>query len=143
MNAPQIGELLSELQSYGLSQESFPEATTWDDFIQNYKGTEDTKLNEFLRLQTRENSISHLHLADILVVPYDKAKEYIDQMTVAKRISILEDVQEYRQYLYSCTDRFGAEGLPREEQLSAHDYQIVMGKIKHLEILQNWLFGIM
>ena len=63
-------------------------------------------------------------------------------MTIAKRISILDELAKYRDFLYDTVGDYGRQGIPLEEQLSANDFRALVGRIKHLEILQNWLYGI-
>lgn len=86
--------------------------------------------------------IEKLTLDDVLKLPFDTAHKYIDQFSMAKRIAILEDLSKYRNHLYEQTGRYGGEGLSKDEQISATDFRLLLGKIKHLEILQNWLYGI-
>lgn len=86
--------------------------------------------------------VQGLSLEDLLKLPFDVAHKYINQFTMDKRIKILSNLSTYRDHLYNQTGRYGGEGLSAAEQISAADFRMLLGKIKHLEILQNWLYGI-
>lgn len=139
-----VSTMFEDLKEKGLLQEEFPESTTLEDYLEATQrlAPEDPELKELaLRWQTSE-LIEGITLQDIVNTNFTNSKQTIDQMPLAKRIELLEELHKYRDYLYECASRYGAEGLPREEQLSASDFRIVLGRIKHLEIVQNWLYGV-
>lgn len=137
-------ELIKDLQSKGLSQETFYEAMSWDEFVKEQaRLVEDDKaLKALLILKKEEESVAEVSLEQVLTSPFQTAKDTIDKMTLAKRIEMLDDLDKYRDYLYEQVNRYGAQGLSKDEQLKASEFRVIMGRIKHMEIIQNWLFGI-
>lgn len=137
-------ELIKDLQSKGLSQETFYEAMSWDEFVKEQaRLVEDDKaLKALLILKKEEESVAEVSLEQVLTSSFQTAKGTIDKMTLAKRIEMLDDLDKYRDYLYEQVNRYGAQGLSKDEQLKASEFRVIMGRIKHMEIIQNWLFGI-
>lgn len=137
-------ELIKDLQSKGLSQETFYEAMSWDEFVKEQaRLVEDDKvLKALLILKKEEESVAEVSLEQVLTSSFQAAKDTIDKMTLAKRIEMLDDLDKYRDYLYEQVNRYGAQGLSKDEQLKASEFRVIMGRIKHMEIIQNWLFGI-
>ena len=137
-------ELIKDLQSKGLSQETFYEAMSWDEFVKEQaRLVEDDKaLKALLVLKKEEESVAEVSLEQVLTSSFQTAKDTIDKMTLAKRIEMLDDLDKYRDYLYEQVNRYGAQGLSKDEQLKASEFRVIMGRIKHMEIIQNWLFGI-
>ena len=91
----------------------FPEAMSWDDFVQEQAKLvgKDDKLKALLRLKKREDMVEEATLDKVLHLNFMAAKEIIDQMTLVKRIKVLEEAHEYRDYLYGQIGRCGAEGV--------------------------------
>lgn len=137
-------ELIKDLQSKGLSQETFYEAMSWDEFVKEQaRLVEDDKaLKALLILKKEEESVAEVSLEQVLTSSFQTAKDTIDKMTLARRIEMLDDLDKYRDYLYEQVNRYGAQGLSKDEQLKASEFRVIMGRIKHMEIIQNWLFGI-
>lgn len=137
-------ELIKDMQSKGLSQETFYEAMSWDEFVKEQaRLVEDDKaLKALLILKKEEESVAEVSLEQVLTSSFQTAKDTIDKMTLAKRIEMLDDLDKYRDYLYEQVNRYGAQGLNKDEQLKASEFRVIMGRIKHMEIIQNWLFGI-
>lgn len=137
-------ELIKDLQSKGLSQETFYEAMSWDEFVKEQaRLVEDNKaLKALLILKKEEESVAEVSLEQVLTSSFQTAKDTIDKMTLAKRIEMLDDLDKYRDYLYEQVNRYGAQGLSKDEQLKASEFRVIMDRIKHMEIIQNWLFGI-
>lgn len=132
------------MKELGLQQEAFYEKTDWDELVSSISAEEltDKRLKEILRCKRHEEHIDTVTLDGILSSNFAVAKATIDQMTIAKRIKMLEDVYQYRDYLYSYLERYGGEGYSKDEQIGPADFRMILGKIKHVEILQNWLYGI-
>lgn len=141
-----IQEMFTQLGDLGIQQESFHEDMGWDEYIAEtnrlMQADDQGKLKKLLRMKNEEDMVNDVTLESIMRTNFMNAKEVIGKMTIAKRIKILEELDTYKSYLYESLNRFGAEGVPKEEQLSATDFRALLGRIKHLEILQNWLFGI-
>lgn len=139
-----LTDMSTDKQFAGLQQTVFPEALTWDDYVSelNQVTKDDPKLKQLIRQKKQEDLISNVTLDKIMSSGFTEAKKAIDQMTIAKRIQMLSDVYEYRDYLYTSMSRYGTEGLSKDEQLSDSEFRTLLGRVKHLEILQNWLYGI-
>lgn len=76
----------------------------------------------------------------LCVITFNKAKVVICKMTIQKRISMLKPLQNRLDHLYEGTkgyydSMFGSPVSPKV-------FQQMMGKIKHMEILMSWLYGI-
>lgn len=136
--------LMTDLQGTELQQETFHQDFTWDQYVAELDRCvdDDKKLKQLIRMKGQEDMVNDVSLDKIMSSNFTTAKEIIEQMTIAKRIKMLDEVYTYREYLYENIGRYGMEGLSKEEQLTANEFRILMGRIKHLEILQNWLFGI-
>jgi hypothetical protein len=86
--------------------------------------------------------ISNLTLSDLLKLPFNSAKKAISDFSMAKRITMLNQLEEYKTHIYIQADRYGQEGLTKDEMISAKEFRSLIGKIKHMEIVQNWLYGL-
>lgn len=141
-----VQDMFTKLGALGLQQEMFHEDMGWDEYVQEMSKLQQAddkgKLKELLHMKAEEDMVNEASLEAIMRTNFTNAKEVIDKMTIAKRISILEELDTYKSYLYESLGRFGAPGVPKDEQLSANDFRALLGRIKHLEILQNWLYGI-
>lgn len=137
-------ETFEALQGTELQQEEFPELLEWDDYVAAAKtaAADDRKLQELLRMTKDDQVVTELTLQALLQLSFYKAKEIVDRMSIAKRILMLEELDEYKLYLYDCADQFAMDGVPKEERMTAKEFRAILGRIKHLEIVQNWLFGI-
>lgn len=143
MGFKNVSQMFDELKALGLLQEEFPENTSPEEYWNAFHSKEDDEgLKELLMKQQNEELIRNISLEELVRAPFMEAKNAIDQMTLAKRISILEDLQKYRDFLYEDADRYGKEGLSKDDQLNAAEFRSLVGKIKHLEIIQNWLYGV-
>lgn len=138
-----VTKCFEQCKELGLQQETFHVNMEWDQYVEALdKVADDKELKKLLLLKQNEDLVDNASLDTIMRNNFMSAKGVIDQMTIAKRIKMLEEVKVYREYLYSQVDLYGKEGISRDEQISARDYQLIMGRIKHLEIVQNWLYGI-
>jgi len=76
-------------------------------------------------------------------LPFVQAKDQTERMSAKQRIEYLERLDERCLSLYEKTKLFSAgEGIPRDMQLTHKEFMGILSKIKHCEILQNWLYGI-
>lgn len=103
---------------------------------------EDTEALFQMIEQEDESAITAITLEDLMQMPFDRSKKSIERFSLAKRIQVLSELDTRRSYLYSQASRYGAGNPSDSGPLSAKDWRIIMGKIKHLEILQAWLYGI-
>lgn len=139
-----IRSTFESLKGTELQQESFHENLEWDDFVAEMQklSSDDPALKKLILRKKTEDMIDGLTFDDILTSNFTNAKEAIDQMTISKRIDMLEELHTYRDALYESVGNYGAEGIPRDEQLSPNDFRVLIGRIKHVEILMNMLYGI-
>ena len=139
-----VAHTFESLRGTELQRNDFHENMSFEAYMEEYQkriGTDD-KLKELMRIKETEDMVDSINLETILTTNFMAAKEVIDQMTIAKRIAMLEDLSKYRIQLYDSFSRYGEKGVPRDEQLSAEDFRMLLGRVKHLEIIQNWLYGI-
>lgn len=143
-NRPSMKEIFKSLEGTELQQDKFHEDMTWDEYVRTTAelAEDDKALRELLRMKQEEDMINDVTLQNIMSANFTNAKQTIDKMTIMKRIAILEELDEYKSYLYESAGSWGQPGIPKEEQLSANAFKAILGRIKHLEILQGWLFGI-
>lgn len=139
-----VTAIFESLKGTGLQQEEFHENMSWDSYLEEYQKLidQDDKLKELMLIKKQEEAIEEVTLERILSTNFVDAKAAIDQMTIAKRIQMLDELSKYRDQLYDSFSRYGEPGVPREEQLSSADFRALLGRVKHLEIVQNWLYGI-
>jgi hypothetical protein len=103
---------------------------------------EDTDSLFELLVQEDVIALRDVSLEDLVKMPFTRAQICISKFSLAKRIKVLEDLDKRRSYLYNQAARYG-DGNPKEpNKLSAKDWRTIMGRIKHLEILAAWLYGI-
>lgn len=141
---PSMEEIFHSLEGTGIQQDTFHEDMTWDEYVRaTAKLAEDDKaLKDLLKMKQEEDMVNEATLQSIMSANFTNAKQTIDKMTIMKRIQILEELDEYKSYLYNRAGTWGQPGIPKDEQLSANTFRAILGRIKHLEILQGWLFGI-
>jgi hypothetical protein len=80
-------------------------------------------------------------LADLIKISFDKAKKVTTKMTLTKRIKLLNELDAHLVYLYHETKGYDDQGFGKSKY-GPKEFMKIMGKIKHLEILQTWLYGI-
>lgn len=141
---PSMEEIFHSLEGTGIQQDTFHEDMTWDEYVRaTAKLADDDKaLKDLLKMKQEEDMVNETTLQSIMSANFTNAKQTIDKMSIMKRIQILEELDEYKSYLYNRAGTWGQPGIPKDEQLSANTFRAILGRIKHLEILQGWLFGI-
>lgn len=101
---------------------------------------DDATLKDLLSQCEDTEYIRNLSFDELLKLPFEGAKKAIDSFSMAKRISILNELDERKNFYYNQTGRYC--GVDKEQLISASEFRSLLGKIKHIEILQNWLYGI-
>lgn len=134
-NKYEIQETMSELYNLGLLTnpldiEEFEDALNRDT----------AELRRLLELCDDDDYIGKMKLEDVVKLPFAEAQRTIAKFSMEKRIAILDELTTTRTHYYEQTKRYC--GVDREHLISANDFRSLLGKIKHLEILQNWLYGI-
>jgi hypothetical protein len=71
---------------------------------------------------------------------FDHAHNVINKMSIKKRIQILVQFQKHLDCLYDATKGYTDQMFGKS--MPAKTFRSILGKIKHLEILQAWLYGI-
>lgn len=85
--------------------------------------------------------IEELELEDLIKLSFESAKFAIERVSFKRRLKLLEDVDKFLLSLYKSTEAYGEQSFGQAMQPKI--FEQIMGRIKHLEILQTWLFGIM
>lgn len=79
-------------------------------------------------------------LEQLSKLTFNRAHDVINKMSISKRIKILNDLDYRLVHLYVATKEYNDEGFGKS--MSPKDFIFIMGRIKYLEILQQWLYGI-
>lgn len=140
----EMEKIFHSLEGTELQQDSFHEDMSWDEYVKMTAelSGDDQALKQLLHMKAEEDLVNGVTLQTIMSANFTNAKQVIDKMTIMKRIQILEELDAYKTYLYETADTWGQPGIPLKEQMSAKMFRAILGRIKHLEILQGWLFGI-
>ncbi len=101
----------------------------------------DQELQNILDAECDE-MIMAITLEQLMVMSFDGAKAVIERFSLAKRINTLSELDVHRSYLYSQASRYGDENPLDSDRLTTKDWNIIMSKIKHLEIIQACLYGV-
>lgn len=134
-NKFEIQETMSELYNLGLLAnpldiEEFEDALNRDT----------AELRRLLEQCEDDDYIGKMTLSDLVKLPFDEAQRTVAKFSMEKRIAILDELTTTRNHYYEQTKRYC--GVSKDQLISANDFRSLLGKIKHLEILQNWLYGI-
>lgn len=131
----EVKQVLSALTSLGLVQDDIyndPDLAEWLSSSQD----------ELEGLwQDSSEYIEKLTVDELLKMPFVNAQKAIKQFTIKKRIDFLDEITIIRTHYYNQLARYG-EGNSKDEQISAKEFRSLLGKVKHIEIVQNWLYGI-
>lgn len=111
----------------------------YGDYVAGLKESE-KELLAILDLRGVDKLVETINYEQLTKLTFDKAKSLIQKFSVAKRIKVLQDLDKHRVYLYDCTKAYNDQMFGKS--MPVKDFMKIMGKIKHIEILQNWLFGI-
>lgn len=98
------------------------------------------ELTRLLELVDNDDYVKNMKFDELVKLPFTEAQKTIERMDMAKRIAMLDELTTLRKFYYEETKRYC--GVSKDELLSASEFRSLLGKIKHLEILQNWLYGI-
>lgn len=137
MTETKTRDIWQELRDLGLIDANFEadnELTEW------LTGSQD-QLEVLINTTIDSDYIENLTFDALIKMPYDTARKTIENFSMKKRIEILDIANARRDHYYSVMNTYG-EGIPKDEQLSATEFRSLLSKIKHIEILQNWLYGI-
>jgi hypothetical protein len=90
--------------------------------------------------QRVEEYAQYITFDDLSKLTFDKAKKVIQHISLAQRIDYLGKLDKKLLYLYESTKGYNGQGFGKS--MPVKDFMHVMGCIKHLEIIQTWLYGI-
>ena len=129
--------------SSGLMDEKFFENNISEEEFNELLEMDDAEL---IHLQVIERSnmseyLENITFDQLLKLPFNEAQKAISFFSMEKRIKMLDELTTRKSHYYNQTAKFG-EGIPKDEQLSPEAFRSLLGKIKHVEIVQNWLYGI-
>ena len=129
--------------SSGLMDEKFFENNISEEEFNELLEMDDAEL---IHLQVIERSnmseyLENITFDELLKLPFKETQKAISFFSMEKRIKMLDELTTRKSHYYNQTAKFG-EGIPKDEQLSPEAFRSLLGKIKHVEIVQNWLYGI-
>lgn len=105
--------------------------------------SEDTDILFQLIQKDDQGTLQDIRTEDVLRMPFERAKQCIQKFALSTRIRVLKDLDARRTYLYDQASEYGEKRATDDPNyVSPDDWRLIMGKIKHLEILQAWLYGI-
>lgn len=139
----EIQNIWKQVVSSGLMDEKFFESNISEEEFNELLEMDDAELIHLQNLDDKDMStyIEKMTLDDLLKLPFTEAQKAVEVFSMEKRIKMLNTLTERKLYYYEQTARFG-EGVPKDEQLSPEMFRSLISKIKHIEIVQNWLYGI-
>ncbi len=139
----EIQNIWKQVISSGLMDEKFFENNVSEEEFNALLEMDDAELIHLQDIGDKDMSIyiEKMTLDDLLKLPFTEAQKAVESFSMEKRIKILDELSQRRLHYYDQTTRFG-EGVPKEEQLSPEMFRSLISKIKHIEIVQNWLYGI-
>lgn len=132
-----IHDIFSQIIDSGLS-----DTFTADELKEYNQYLESTskEVADLFSISDSPEYIQNLKLDELIKLPFEKAHKIIKILPMARRLSVLEELDTYRLYLYEQTARY--QGVSQDLMITPAEFQRLLGKIKHLEIMQAWLFGI-
>lgn len=134
---PELKQLWNNIYHMGLWDENTNiDYDTFNALIDN----DDAKLKDLLNQCEDSEYIQKLTFDELLKLSFDGAKKAVDSFSMEKRIAMLNEMDTRKNYYYEQTSRFC--GVSKKEEISASEFRSLLGKIKHIEILQNWLYGL-
>ena len=139
----EIQNIWKQVVSLGLMDEKFFENNVSEEEFNTLLEMDDAELIHLQDIGDKDMSIyiEEMTLDDLLKLPFTEAQKAVESFSMEKRIKILDELSQRRLHYYDQAARFG-EGVPKEEQLSPEMFRSLISKIKHIEIVQNWLYGI-
>ena len=139
----EIQNIWKQVISSGLMDEKFFENNVSEEEFNALLEMDDAELIHLQDIGDKDMSIyiEKMTLDDLLKIKFTEEQKDVESFSMEKRIKILDELSQRRLHYYDQTTRFG-EGVPKEEQLSPEMFRSLISKIKHIEIVQNWLYGI-
>ena len=134
-NKFEIQSTMEQLDKLGLLKEDL-DVKEFEDAL----ARDTAELTQLLELVDDNDYVKNMKFDELVKLPFEEAQKTIERMEMAKRIAMLDELTTLRKFYYEETKRYC--GVSKDELISASEFRSLLGKIKHLEILQNWLYGI-
>lgn len=134
-NKFEIQSTMEQLDKIGLLKEAL-DVEEFEDAL----ARDTAELTRLLELVDNDDYVKNMKFDELVKLPFMEAQKTIERMDMAKRIAMLDELTTLRKFYYEETKRYC--GVSKDELISASEFRSLLGKIKHLEILQNWLYGI-
>lgn len=134
-NKFEIQSTMDQLDKLGLLKEDLDVEEFEDNLARDT-----AELTRLLELVGDDDYVKSMKFDELVKLPFTEAQKTIERMDMAKRIAMLDNLTTLRKFYYEETRRYC--GVSKDELISASEFRSLLGKIKHLEILQNWLYGI-
>lgn len=134
-NKFEIQSTMEQLDKIGLLKEAL-DVKEFEDAL----ARDTAELTRLLELVDNDDYVKNMKFDELVKLPFAEAQKIIERMDMAKRIAMLDELTTLRKFYYEETKRYC--GVSKDELISASEFRSLLGKIKHLEILQNWLYGI-
>jgi hypothetical protein len=110
------------------------------DYENQFLKESEAELTLILNLKDPKGIAGKVTFDQLIKMTFNKAHEVIQRMDLKKRITILEQLRVHIEHLYEAVKGYNDKGFGKS--LSPQVFYSLMGKIKHFEIIQNWLYGI-
>ena len=133
----EVKDIFADLMQLGLVTEDLSD----DPDLLEWMQSDQQELTNFWTIT--EDNEKTVTAETLIKMPFNQALDTTKVLSMKNRLDILEEVSKLRNHYYNFLGVYGAEGISKEEQISPEDFRSILGKIKHLEIVQNWLYGIM
>lgn len=139
----EIQNIWKQCISSGLMDEKFFEDNISEEEFNELLGMDDAELIHLQLIEGGNMSvyIEKMTFDELLKLPFTEAQKAVTSFSMEKRIKMLDELTTRRTYYYNQMTKYG-EGISKDEQLSPEAFRALLGKIKHIEIVQNWLYGI-
>lgn len=135
--SPAMSKLWSDIADMGLwTEKSNIDFDTFNALITNDRA----ELEDLLSKQWDDVEIETMQLDDLLKMPFNQAKQVITNFSMKNRLRLLQDLNKRKEHYYVQTSRFC--GVSKEDLITATEFRSILGKIKHMEVLMNWFYGI-
>lgn len=87
-----------------------------------------------------DNVAKNITMDELAKLSFNTAHQVIQRLNIPTRIRLLNDLDKRLLSLYTATKHYNDAMFGKS--MPPKDFLTIMGKIKHLEILQSWLYGI-
>lgn len=111
-----------------------------NDMVDYSNRTSEEELEAMFAMTKIERRAEELPFDDLMRLSFDTAHKVINNVSFKRRLQLLEELDYKLVHLYDATKAYNGQVFGKS--MAPKVFQRIMGNIKHLEIIQNWLFGI-